>query len=296
MERLSKLISKHATNMTMSRREAERLIHQGEVTVAGKQVSSPHLLLSWKDAQSSIRVSGKHAHIVAEENSSSSSLSSGTKVWLVHKLAGEVVSDQDPHGRPSMLARLAKGGVGKRGKKQKDHLKAIGRLDMSTEGLILVTNDGHYKRQLELPSNVVHRVYRVRVHGKLTPYKLKMMRSGVTIDGIHYNGMKVQLETTSTTTRQQQQSSSRSNTWLRVTCTEGKNRQIRKVFEHFGRKCVCVCAVSYLLFPVRLYSLSLSLSHSFLFVGLFLFSHTRPHTVVKKNCSECNEIDSYILW
>ena len=89
-----------------------------------------------------------------------------TRVWIAHKLAGELVAEHDPEGRPSLIERLERGGVGKRKKGNKGknvqpiHLKPIGRLDMITEGLILVTNDGRYKRELELPSNSLHRTYR----------------------------------------------------------------------------------------------------------------------------------------
>ena len=246
MFRLSRLITQYSKTTPMSRREAERLILQGEVTVAGKTIRSPHFLLSWKDATSSIKVSGKHVHLVTQPKKGANadgSLSSGPlpKVWLVNKLPGEVVSDEDPFGRPSMLVRLKRGGVGKQ-----DHLKSIGRLDMSTEGLVIVTNDGNYKRQLELPSNHVHRVYRARVHGKLTPYKLRAIRTGTTIDQVVYNGMDVEIEAVnskrrpSTKGRQNGFSQGSTNTWIRITCTEGKNRQIRKVLTHLG----CEYAVS----------------------------------------------------
>ena len=212
--RLSKLISQHAANIAMSRREAERHIREGDVTVAGKTIISPHFLVDWKDASSSIKIGNKLLQVHKTQPD--------TRVWLVHKLSGEVVSERDPQGRPSLLDRL-----------QRDlpriHLKPIGRLDMSTEGLIIMTNNGSYARELELPRNNVHRTYRVRVHGKLTPYKLKAMRSGLTINNTFYSGMKVQIEET-------RKKTSSTNTWMRITCTEGKNRQIRKVLSHLGCK------------------------------------------------------------
>lgn len=226
MFRLSKLLAHHANNLSISRREGERLIRAGDVTVAGQVVQSPHFLLNWKDAQSSIKVAGKL--VLLDKHGTSSD--NKTKVWLVHKLHGEVVSDQDPLNRPSMLERLQHGGLG-RSKTTKHHLKAIGRLDMSTEGLILVTNSGQFKRELELPSNRIHRTYRARVHGKLTPHKLRQIRNGITIEGFHYQGMRVQMEQVPTQRRLQA-----TNVWLRITCTEGKNRQIRKVFNHLGCK------------------------------------------------------------
>jgi 23S rRNA pseudouridine2605 synthase len=226
--RLSKLISQHSTNLAISRRETERMIRLGEVTVAGEQITSPHFLLSLKDAISAIKVSGKLVKI-----SETATELKKTRVWLVHKLAGEIVSEQDPQGRPSLLDRLRRGGVGNKS----DHLNAIGRLDMSTEGLILVTNDGGYKREMEIPSNQMHRVYRVRVHGELTPYKLKAIRAGMTIEGTRYKGMIVELEAT--------RGASSTNNWIRLTCVEGKNRQIRKILNHLGLNVTRLIRVSY---------------------------------------------------
>lgn len=228
MIRLSKVISQHSSNVSLSRREAERLIRAGEVTLAGETITSPHFLLSLQDSKSAIKISGKLANI--HENTMTTTR---TRVWLVHKLPGEVVSEKDPQGRPSLLDRIRRGGVGSKD----DHLNAIGRLDMSTEGLILVTNDGKYKRELELPTNKIHRVYRVRVHGKLTPHKLKMMRTGMTIEDVHYKGMKVDLEAT--------RGASSTNNWIRLTCIEGKNRQIRKILNHLGLNVTRLIRISY---------------------------------------------------
>ena len=228
MVRLSKIISQHSTNLSISRRETERMIRSGEVTVAGEQIMSPHFLLSFKAAKATIKVSGKLVNITETATEQTK-----TRVWLVHKLPGEIVSEQDPQGRPSLLDRLRRGGVGNKS----DHLNAIGRLDMSTEGLILVTNDGRYKREMEIPSNKMHRVYRVRVHGELTPYKLKAIRAGMTIEGTRYKGMVVELEAT--------RGASSTNNWIRLTCIEGKNRQIRKILNHLGLNVTRLIRISY---------------------------------------------------
>lgn len=229
MVRLSKLISQHASNIPISRREAERLIRAGEVTVAGEQITAPHFILSLKDSVSSVKISGKLVKVHKDAKASATR----TRVWLAHKLPGEVVSEMDPQGRPSLMDRLKRGGVGTKN----EHLSPIGRLDMSTEGLILITNDGQYKRQLELPSSKVHRVYRVRVHGKLTPYKLKAIRNGIRIEDERYRGMKVQLEAS--------RGASSTNNWIRLTCVEGKNRQIRKVLNHLGLNVTRLIRVAY---------------------------------------------------
>jgi 23S rRNA pseudouridine2605 synthase len=219
--RLSKLVAQ-SNKLMLSRHEAERLIHGGLVTIAGAVVTTPGLLVTPSVVENSIKVHGKLLQ-------TQTSHEARPRVWIVHKVMGEVVADQDPQGRPSLLERLTRGGVGKN-----LHLKAVGRLDMSTEGLILVTNDGGYKRQLELPSNQLHRTYRVRVHGRLTPYKLNAIRQGMTIEKLHYRGMIVQIESKKTTS---------TNTWLKLTCVEGKNRQIRKVLNHLGCTLICVVVV-----------------------------------------------------
>ena len=220
------------------------------------------------------------------------------RIWLANKLSGELVTEDDPVGRPSLLERLSRGGVGKsfntkskQSQSQPIHLKPVGRLDMMTEGLIIITNDGRYARELELPSNLFHRTYRARVHGRLTEGKLRAMRNGVTVrvgddaptstttnvtslkggksgsggsrkSGIdklggevvqtgrlmRYKGIKVAIE------RKNLNSSSRgrgdsggrgTNTWLRITCTEGKNRQLRRILESMGLDVTRLIRISY---------------------------------------------------
>ena len=237
--RISKLLSQYATNLTISRNAADKLIQQGEVTIAGEIVRSSQMAIRWKDLQKSgsvlIKVQGKGIRfdIVKQEGRPSQK----PVVYAVHKLAGEVVTENDPQNRPSMMKRLVQGGVGRKGvgkaKQHQLHLKPIGRLDMPTEGLILVTNDGDFARSMELPKNRLHRVYRARVHGRLTSVKLNRIRAGgVQYEGTRYGPMKVALE--SGGRRNSNQSST--NTWVQITTTEGKNRQIRNVFKALGSK------------------------------------------------------------
>lgn len=191
-----------------------------------------------------------------------------TRVWLANKLKGELITEDDPVDRPSMIQRLSRGGVGKSYKKNEPHthLKPVGRLDMMTEGLMIFTNDGKYSRELELPSNKLHRTYRVRVHGRLTPHKMRAMRKGVMVrmndDNYHnhnnmkdrsssgdviqtgkmmkYGGMKVSIE------RKFSRNQSRStNTWLQITCTEGKNRQLRRILGSLGLDITRLIRISY---------------------------------------------------
>jgi 16S rRNA uridine-516 pseudouridylate synthase and related pseudouridylate synthases len=188
--RISKLIASHGLNMQMSRKSAEMLIQTGQVTLRGEIVDDPGYKISVAEALNGIKVAGRllrlpnptkkeeegatEMKVQPEETTEGTQQNHQsivspfvkTRVWLAHKLSGELVAEHDPQGRPSLIERLERGGVGKRkkGKKGKDfqpvHLKPIGRLDMITEGLVLVTNDGQYKREMELPANQLHRTYR----------------------------------------------------------------------------------------------------------------------------------------
>jgi pseudouridine synthase len=224
----------------VSRREAERLIRAGSVTVGGQAWTSPMRLVTVADraqlqqAQYDIRVNGKSVPVrhlirnmelninsttVATDDSTSQSTASSNvlattntstqqstplaikndndiRVWMVHKLKGEIVTERDPLNRPSVLDRLRRQGIGKSTRKgaHKWHIKAIGRLDLSTEGLLLVTNHGPFARSMELPCHEIHRVYRVRAHGLVTPHKIHRIRSGLTVDGVHYPGMQIVVE------------------------------------------------------------------------------------------------------
>jgi 23S rRNA pseudouridine2605 synthase len=223
--RLSRLLSQYATNLGVSRRTAESLIRQGQVTIAGKIIQSPQYLVDPQDLGDTnsrvVKVHGKGIQIDLEQNNEK------PIVYAVHKLAGEMVAERDPHGRPSLIERLQRGGVGRLGKNQQFHLKPIGRLDMPTEGLILLTNDGEYAREMELPKNQIHRVYRARIHGELTPSKLERIRKGGvrSSDGVRYGPMKISVERNHTRS---------TNTWVQLTTSEGKNRMIRNLFSALG--------------------------------------------------------------
>mmetsp|Transcript_10317 Transcript_10317/g.15327 ORF Transcript_10317/g.15327 Transcript_10317/m.15327 type:complete len:332 (-) Transcript_10317:51-1046(-) len=228
--RLSKLLANYSpSNLDLSRRAAERCINGGDVTING-QVVKTNLPVDVREI-GSIKVNGKLVKIPRVEeiendnvSASCSKASATKKVWAVHKLVGELVSHHDPDGRPTLIERLQRGGGSL--SKFKHSLKPIGRLDMNTEGLILITNCGHFARQLELPSNALHRTYRARVHGRLTLGKLSAIRRGIEINGVRYRGMDVRIEG--------HYKKGGTNTWLQIKCTEGKNRQIRKCLEHFG--------------------------------------------------------------
>jgi 23S rRNA pseudouridine2605 synthase len=215
------------------------LIQEGQVSLAGKVVRSPHILIDWKDLALNVilKVQGKAVLLSPPTTDKDGNTKRDVpKVWAVHKLAGEVVSEHDPQGRPSMLQRLMRGGVGRVGGKQRHHLKPIGRLDLPTQGLILVTNDGEYARQMELPSNKIKRVYRARVHGRLTSNKLDRIRQGrIRYENVRYGPMKVEVE------KSRRANKSSANTWVRIVSIEGKNRQIRNVFAALGGRSQFVC-------------------------------------------------------
>lgn len=253
--RLSRLLSQHTQRLAISRREAERLIKLGEVTVAGQVITSPHYWLNWDDLMPTInrpgliKVSGKGVALSPGHAAGTNNNTTDRRVWLVNKLRGEVVADFDPQGRPSLMERLHHSGVGKRGKQQRSHLKPIGRLDMTTEGLILVTTCGHYARDMELPTNQLHRTYRVRVHGLLTRYKVQAIQRGLRIDTkdsnevTRYGPMKVHMQLP----KGQKNNKRGTNTWITISCTEGKNRQIRNVLKHLGCKLCDALLVDYFL-------------------------------------------------
>lgn len=238
--RLSKVISSFASNSSLSRNQAERLIRNGHVTIAGVPIKTPQHLISLEEANhSGIKVRNKLLQITnTNENTNNSTNDNNhtkptTRVWLAHKLPGELVTEDDPYDRPSLIERLRRGGVGP----SSSHLKPIGRLDMQTEGLILITNDGAYAHEMEHPKNRVHRTYRVRTFGNLTEMKLNAIRKGtIVIDGVRYDKMKVTIDRGQGERRRKNQNGGKgpANTWLKITCMEGKNRMIRKVLDHLG--------------------------------------------------------------
>ena len=163
-----------------------------------------------------------------------------------------------------MIQRLMRGGVGKSNKNHPPiHLKPVGRLDTMTEGLMIFTNDGQYARQLELPKNQYHRTYRVRVHGRLTMGKLRAMRKGLTVrvndnfdakpSGelvkmgklMRYKGIKVSVERKNLSSQHGKGGGRGTNTWLRITCTEGKNRQLRRILGALGLDVTRLIRISY---------------------------------------------------
>ncbi|HEY1723585.1 MAG TPA: pseudouridine synthase [Magnetospirillaceae bacterium] len=194
-----------------SRRDAERWIVEGRVRVDGNKLTTPAFLVTDK---SRIVVDGKP--LPAADR---------TRLWRYNKPLGLVTSHKDPQGRATVFERLPK---------ELPRVVSVGRLDLNSEGLLLLTNDGALARKLELPSNGWLRRYRVRIHGRPEPEQLASLVRGVTIDGVRYGSIKAALD------RQQG-----ANAWLTVGLTEGRNREIRVVMQHLGFSVSRLIRVSY---------------------------------------------------
>jgi 23S rRNA pseudouridine2605 synthase len=190
-ERIAKTLSRAGV---ASRREAERMIEAGLVTVNGKPITSPALNVLPSDK---ITVDGKPIG-VAEP----------ARLWLYYKPEGLVTSASDEKGRPTVFENLPE---------DMPRVMSVGRLDLNSEGLLLLTNDGELKRRLELPSTGWLRKYRVRVKGNPTDVDLEPLRRGITVDGERFQPMTVTMD------RHQG-----ANAWLTVGLREGRNREIRR--------------------------------------------------------------------
>ena len=205
-------IAKHIARAGVcSRREAEARIADGRVTVNGETILSPALNVSASD---SITVDGKP--LPPREPA---------RLWRYNKPRGLIVSDRDEKGRQTIFDTLPD---------SLPRVLSVGRLDLDSEGLLLLTNDGGLARHLELPSTGWSRKYRVRVQGHVDAAALEPLAEGITIDGIRYGRVTARLD------RQMA-----SNAWLTVAIREGRNREVRRIMEHLGHQVSRLIRVSY---------------------------------------------------
>ncbi|NCG09975.1 MAG: pseudouridine synthase [Alphaproteobacteria bacterium] len=196
-DRIAKVLARSGLS---SRREAETIIQAGRVTVNGKTINSPALNVLPSDR---ITVDGKE---LAQPDP--------PRLWRYYKPRGLVTTERDPQGRATIFSKLP------------DNLPrvlSVGRLDINTEGLLLLTNDGGLKRYLELPETGWLRRYRVRAYGRPDQRKLLELKKGITLEDVHYRGVDVDVE------RQQG-----GNVWLTISLREGKNREVKKLLSYVG--------------------------------------------------------------
>jgi len=195
-QRIAKLI---AHSGAYSRRDAEKLIYEGKVEVDGQILTSPAILV---DGNEKIVINGKKINTNFH-----------TKIWLLNKPKGFISTSKDPQGRKTIFDLLPK---------NINHIMPIGRLDLNTEGLLLFTNDGNLSRYMEHPDNKIIRKYKIKVRGKVAEDLIANLRENITISRVQYNIITANII-----------SYSQSNTWLSIEISEGKNREIRNICEHF---------------------------------------------------------------
>jgi 23S rRNA pseudouridine2605 synthase len=207
-ERIAKLIARSGV---CSRRDAEKLIIEGRVAVNGERIASPALNVT---ADTLITIDGKPLAAAAPP-----------KLWRYHKPAGLVTTHRDPEGRPTVFSRLPP---------SMPRTISIGRLDINSEGLLLLTNDGELARRLELPSQGWVRRYRVRLFGSVDQARLNQLAQGITVDGVRYQPVTAELER-----------SRGPYSWATVSLREGKNREVKRLMEHLGLKVARLIRISF---------------------------------------------------
>ncbi|MEM9668596.1 MAG: pseudouridine synthase [Pseudomonadota bacterium] len=196
-ERIAKYLARCGV---ASRRACEDLIAKGQVFVNGERLITPAVRVTGRE---DIRVGKKR--IAPPE---------ATRLWRYHKPAGLITTNKDPGGRRTIFDELPR---------SLPRLVTVGRLDLNTEGLLLLTNNGELARALELPGNGFERSYRARAHGKIDGERLQQLESGITVDGETFGSIKVEVER-----------EMGSNSWLLVSLREGKKREVRRALEAVG--------------------------------------------------------------
>ena len=206
-ERIAKFLARAGV---CSRRDGERLIAEGRVKLNGKVLDTPAVKVSPQD-----KVSVDGRPVGAAE---------ATRLWRFHKPAGLVTTHRDPAGRPTVFEQLPA---------DLPRVISIGRLDLTSEGLLLLTNDGELARRLELPSNGWLRRYRARAYGRVTQEELDTLKDGITVEGVRYGPIQATLERAA------------ANAWITLSLTEGKNREVRRVLDALGLKVNRLIRIAY---------------------------------------------------
>ncbi len=207
-ERIAKLLARAGI---ASRREIERMIAEGRIALDGKVLDTPATILA---SLKGITVDGQPVKAAPPP-----------RIFLFHKPPGVLTTERDPKGRKTIYDVLPKG---------LPRLVPVGRLDLNTEGLLLLTTDGELKRYLELPASGIERAYRARTYGRVTQEQLEELMMGVEIEGVRYGSINANLERRTG-----------ANAWIEMKLSEGKNREVRRVLEHLGLQVSRLIRTSY---------------------------------------------------
>ncbi|MDB5690469.1 MAG: hypothetical protein JWL91_2345 [Sphingomonas bacterium] len=212
-QRIAKLLARAGV---ASRREIERMIEARRVSIDGVPIETPATIVT---SLHNVTVDGQPVEAPT-----------AARLFRFHKPPGYLTAERDPKGRPTIYDRLPP---------ELPRVVPVGRLDLNTEGLLLLTTDGGLKRQLELPATGVTRSYRARAYGPISQTQLEDLIEGIEIDGIRYGSIDANLERRTGT-----------NTWIEMKLTEGKNREVRRVLEHLGLKVSRLIRTAYGPFPL----------------------------------------------